>query len=272
MTRTLLRSPARPTLAVRNFRPAGHAQIAAVLGSEILSGARQPGSRMPSVGEMHEQFGVSRVVMREVTKTLAAKGMVTSKTRVGTLVADPSSWNWLDPEVLGWRMRLGLDREFLGQIADVRRAVEPAAAALAARHHTRKDLAGLRAAAAAMHAAEGNYRHFADADLAFHVAIGMISRNPLFRSLTAVIEVALSGILDMTSVGAFAEEKTHGRSAARHEKIVDAIEAGDEQSAAKAMMRVIDEGLRHASGHGILPRNNPAPIRRKRKRKHAKRK
>jgi DNA-binding FadR family transcriptional regulator len=255
MARKLLRAPLKPALAIHNPRPAGHAQIAAVLGSEILSGARAPRSRMPSAEEMHAQFGVSRVVLREVTKTLAAKGMVTCKTRVGTLVADPSSWNWLDPEVLGWRVRLGLDLEFLDQVAEVRRAVEPAAAALAARRHTEEDVARLRAAAAAMRAAEGNYRRFADADLAFHVAIGAVSRNPLFRSLTAVIEVALAGIFNRTSVGAFAEEKTHSLSAARHEKIVDAIAAGDEQGAAKAMIRVIDESLRHAGGHGVAPRS-----------------
>src|SRR4051812_43637612 len=98
-------------------RSKGHADIVAVLGSEILSGIRKPGSRLPSAEEMFVSFGVSRVVLREVTRTLAAKGMVVSKSRVGTLVAPPSMWNWLDPDVLDWRSKVGLDQNFLTHIS-----------------------------------------------------------------------------------------------------------------------------------------------------------
>src|SRR6185437_8155949 len=97
--------------------PAGsgwsHTAIAAALGGEILSGARPPGSRLPSVEEMNARFGVSRVVVREVIKTLTAKGLVASRTRVGTVVRDPEAWNWLDAEVLEWRVQMGLDQNFL---------------------------------------------------------------------------------------------------------------------------------------------------------------
>lgn len=143
-----------------NIVPAGqqtgysHAAIAAALGSEILSGARAPGSRLPSVEEMHARFGVSRVVVREVTKTLTAKCLVASKTKVGTIVLDPSHWNWLDAEVLEWRVQAGLDHAFLEQIVAVRTAIEPAAAALAARHRTTRALAQLRACIEAMREAE----------------------------------------------------------------------------------------------------------------------
>src|SRR6218665_1690925 len=124
--------------------------MAAVRGSEVLSGVRAPGSRLPSPEEMYELFGVSRVVLREVTKTLAAKGMVASKTKVGTLVLDPAHWNWLDPDVLAWRVDLGLDTALLAHIAQVRHAVEPTAAALAARNRTKADLVRIKAALKAM--------------------------------------------------------------------------------------------------------------------------
>ena len=55
------------------MRRAGQGDIAAALGGEILSGARKPGERMPSDADMLKTFGVSRVVTREVIKTLAAK-------------------------------------------------------------------------------------------------------------------------------------------------------------------------------------------------------
>ena len=218
--------------------------IAAVLGAEILSGARKPGDRMPSDAEMQKKFGVSRVVTREIIKTLAAKGMVTSKMKLGTLVLDPSNWNWLDPDVLSWRVSVGLDLEFMAQITTVRRAVEPMAAALAARTHTRADIAKLREAIAAMAQAKDNRRQFAEADLHFHIAVSAISRNPFFHSFAGVIGTALYAVLALNAEAD--SPKAQARTVARHEAVVDAIEAGDADAAAKAMLSIINDGLADA--------------------------
>jgi DNA-binding FadR family transcriptional regulator len=113
-----------------------HQAIVAALGSEILSGARKPGSRLPTAPEMFERFGVSRVVVREVIRTIAAKGMVTSKPRIGTIVSEPFNWSWLDPQVLEWRGNIGLDQAFLTQLTQIRLALEPAAASIAAENRT----------------------------------------------------------------------------------------------------------------------------------------
>jgi DNA-binding FadR family transcriptional regulator len=223
-----------------------HASLTATLGGEILSGKRKPGSRLPSVEEMYELFGVSRVVVREVTKTLTAKGLVASKTRVGTIVRDPSAWNWLDAEVLEWRVRAGMTREFLDQITAVREAIEPAAAALAARHRTRQDLARLQACIAAMRAAEGDNRRFSEADLAYHLAIAQASGNPLVHSFGAVIKVALRGFLEMSAAGVKQAEKSHAGSTGRHAAILAAITARDEEKARGAMLKVIEGGRTHA--------------------------
>ena len=218
--------------------------IAAVLGAEILSGARKPGERMPTDAEMLKKFGVSRVVTREIIKTLAAKGMVTSKMKLGTLVLEPSNWNWLDPDVLSWRVSLGMDVEFMAQITTVRRAVEPVAASLAAKGRTRADIVTLRQAITAMAQAKDDRRQFAEADLQFHIAVGVISRNPFFQSFTGVISTALSVVL---AVNADADSpKMQARTVAEHEAVVDAIEEGDADAAARAMLRIVDSGLAHA--------------------------
>lgn len=227
-------------------RGRGHGDIVAVLGSEILSGIRKPGSRLPSAEEMFVSFGVSRVVLREVTRTLAAKGMVTSKSRVGTLVAPSSHWNWLDPDVLDWRSKVGLDQNFLNHISETRLAVEPVSAALAARRRTRQDLVAMRAALKMMREAKGNHHIFSEGDLRFHVAVSTASGNPLLRSFLSATEIALAGFLRMMSVGAIADEKTHARSAARHQKVLEAIEARNEDAARDAMIHVINEGFKHA--------------------------
>jgi DNA-binding FadR family transcriptional regulator len=244
MARKIQKAPPR---GVRKTDVTRHAAIAATLGGEILTGARAPGSRLPSVEEMYRLFGVSRVVVREVVKTLTAKGLVMSRTKVGTLVQDPSHWNWLDAEVLDWRVRMGLDRAFLEQITEVRLAVEPVAAALAARHRSRADLVRLRACFAQMRAAENDDRRFPEADLAYHLAIAQASGNPLVSSFGAVIKVALGGLIAMSNASVKASTgKGHAGSTTRHAAILAAIESRNEAAASAAMQRVIVRGRHHA--------------------------
>ena len=121
-----------------------HDQIAAILGTEILKGIHQPGANMPPEAELIERFQISRTVMREVMKTLTAKGFVTSKTRIGTRVLDPVNWDYFDADVLAWRVRMGLDDEFRLSLTEVRRAIEPVAAGLAARRRTAAHVVALR--------------------------------------------------------------------------------------------------------------------------------
>lgn len=224
-------------------RTVGHNEIVAALGTEILSGARPPGSRMPTPEELYERFGVSRVLLREVTKTLAAKGMIAAKTRVGTLVLPPENWNWFDPEVLSWRAQLGLDLDFVGELTELRRSVEPMAAALAAQRHTPAQMAQIREALAQMSAAGADRRAFAEADLTFHIAVAAASGNSLFRSIASVVETALTAYFSLSTPIDLSEM---GKIVSRHTTIADAIESGDAKAASAAMVGVIDEGIDRA--------------------------
>ena len=107
-----------------------HQQIARALGSEILSGVYPPGSTLPNETALLSRFHISRTVLREVIKTLTAKGLVVAKTRIGTRVLDPAHWNFFDAEVLSWKVGLGMDNAFRQSLVEVRRSIEPAAAAL----------------------------------------------------------------------------------------------------------------------------------------------
>jgi len=220
----------------------GHAQIAAVLGSEILRGTHRPGGHMPSEPALIERFQVSRTVVREVMKTLAAKGFVVSKTRVGTKVLDPLHWNFFDADVLAWRVQLGLDEEFRRSLTEIRRAVEPAAAALAAQRRTPRDLTQLRGHIAAMNRKGHTRQSFAEADLDFHLAIGAASGNPLMRSIASVIEAALVASFSQSSP--VDDERDYENTVSGHSAIVDAIEARDPDAAAAAMLAVIDIGVK----------------------------
>jgi len=211
-----------------------------ILGAEILSGARAPGSRVLLAEELLSRFGASRVLMREVTKTLVAKGLISAKSRVGTHVLPPEYWNWFDPDVLAWRVRLGLDQAFFEHLAQMRRAVEPAAAALAALQRTDEHLREMRRALRGMADSVDDRHAFVLADLAFHVAVAAASQNPLFRAFSGVVEVALGAYFTLSTPIAIDAMREN---VARHTKVANAIERGNPDAAHKAMINVIDEGV-----------------------------
>lgn len=218
-----------------------HEQIVRALAADILTGRYAPGEKLPLEADLLERFGVSRTALREGLKTLAAKGFLSVKTRVGTRVTDPVHWNYFDKEVLTWKVSGGMDPDFHRQLAEVRRAVEPAAAALAAERRTPQDLTTMRAAVAAMRAEERSEYGFAQADLALHLAVGAASQNPMMRSLASVIETALLEVFTLSPPTR--NLALHGETVAAHERIVDRIEARDGPGAAAAMLAVIEAGF-----------------------------
>jgi DNA-binding FadR family transcriptional regulator len=233
---------ASPFAAGRGARQivSAHDQIVRALAAEILSGRLQPGDKLPVEQALLERFGVSRTALREAVKTLAAKGFLSVKTRVGTHVTDPIHWNYFDKEVLGWHVAGGMDAAFRRDLAEVRRALEPPAAALAAERRTPQDLAAMRAAVEQMRAESQSEYGFARADLALHLAIGAASQNPMMRSLASVIETALLEAFTLSPPTR--EPRLHRETVEAHARIVDCIETRDPQGAAAAMLAVIDAG------------------------------
>jgi len=216
-----------------------HDTIARALGQEILRGVHAPGANLPTEAELLSRFGASRTVLREAMKTLAAKGLVVLKTRVGTRVLNSSNWNFFDAELLAWSAEMGVDAQLRRSLTEIRRAVEPAAAALAAMRRSRAEIAHLRDCVRRMARSGENPQGFAKADLEFHLMIGVASGNPLMRSLAAVIEAALIASFqeNMPLAGDDLAETANA-----HDAIVDGIEIRDAAAASAAMLRVIDLG------------------------------
>lgn len=222
--------------------------MAQALGTEILAGVYPVGGTLPNESDLMQRFGVSRTVVREVIKTLAAKGLIVSKTKVGTRVLDCSHWNMFDADLLTWRVERGLDTRFLAHLFDIRLAVEPAAAALAAARRSAADIEKLDALAARMADADHDAASFAAVDVDFHLAVTAASGNPFMRAIGAVIKTALMHSFTLASpVGDVARRDT----AAAHGRIVRAIESGDGAAASAAMVAVIRSGMRKRCGDGI---------------------
>jgi DNA-binding FadR family transcriptional regulator len=218
-----------------------HAHIVDSLGLDIVSGTIPSGSTLPGDIELMARFGVSRTVLREALKTLAAKGLIVPRARIGTRVTSRESWSLFDADILNWHFEAGIDDAFLVHLSEIRLAFEPYAAGLAAERASAADVAHLERLALDMgkdgHSAESH----AMADLKFHLAVAEASRNPFMRSVGNLIEAALVGVFNLSSPTADISE-VH-RASASHHRIVEAIRARDAAAARAAMEAVIITGV-----------------------------
>jgi hypothetical protein len=99
-----------------------------------------PDEPFPKEADLEREYQVSRSVIREAVKTLAAKGLLESKTRTGIRALPAMHWNLLDAEVLSWRYNTMPPVQFFAELFEIRLMIEPEAAALAAERATRDDL------------------------------------------------------------------------------------------------------------------------------------
>jgi DNA-binding FadR family transcriptional regulator len=213
------------------------------LGRCIISGEMPPGSTLPSERELMERFGISRTVLREAMKCLAGKGLVEIKTRVGTKVRERSYWHHLDTDVMVWYYETGPSLEMMRAIKDLRRVLEPEAAARAALRGSESDLASIAAAYEDMAASVGNVNANADADLRFHTAIFAATQNMIYAQLIDLIAVAIYANRTLSSHDTVKEGQE--RSLPYHKDVLDAIVRRDPDAALSASHRLLDSWRIH---------------------------
>src|ERR1700736_3304425 len=107
--------------------------IAHNLGVAIVTGVYTSDNPIPIEADLCRQYSASRSVLREAVKMLTAKGLLGSRPRLGTWVQPEEKWNLLDPDVLGWLLERKFSPALLIEFTEIRLAMEPGAAALAAR-------------------------------------------------------------------------------------------------------------------------------------------
>ncbi len=220
----------------RNF----HGQVVEALGRQIGAGIYGPGASMPVEAALGEEFGVSRVVVREAVKALAAKGMVEVRPRTGTRVQPREQWNLLDPQVIRWRAdhsaaSIGRDAAFIADLMELRRTVEPPAVRLAAVRAQASDLEALRAAFAGMQQAVERQGNYVTPDLAFHGAILTACHNQFLLQLHG----ALSEILKVSFSISSRDPLRPALSLQLHEDLLLGIERHDPDAASAAAERLI---------------------------------
>ncbi len=206
------------------------------LGEDIVSGRYLPGGSLPPEPTLCEQLGVSRTVVREAVKSLVAKGLLVTGPKLGTRVLASEQWNWFDPAVVAWHTKAGLTREFLREVQELRRVIEPAAVRLAAERATAADLAEIEAAYGGMRDAiehGGDYVHL---DLAFHQGLLRACHNRMVGQMSRALGALLRTAFEIST----ARQDGPASSLGMHRAVLDAVIARDGARAEQAALKLID--------------------------------
>ncbi|WP_230977208.1 FadR/GntR family transcriptional regulator [Georgenia yuyongxinii] len=228
--------------------PVLHSDVLDRLGRDIAHGACPPGS-VVTLSVLAEEHGVSRTVVREAVRVLESLGMVESRRRVGVRVRPVQDWSVLDPQLVSWRLT-GPERDAqLHRLTEIRLAIEPTAARLAARHAPEVGQRLLELAATLRRLGEdgrGVDEEYLQADVAFHTLLIEASGNDMLAALQDIIAAVLVGRthLRLTPANPAPASLDH------HEAVARAVAAGDEDQAehyARAVVMEVWHELREVS-------------------------
>jgi len=215
-----------------------HDSVVQRWGWDIVSGALAPGSRIVA-DEAASKLGVSRTVVREAVRVLDSMGLITVRRRVGITVLSPEHWNPFDPNIIRWRLA-GPDRlVHLQSLSELRSAIEPLAARLAAERASPEQCGQLTAAVIGMSATarSANADSYLSHDSDFHRTLLLASGNPMLAGLAEVVVEVLAGRTRHALMPAVADpEAVH-----LHGVVASAVQSRDGAAAQAAMRAIVAE-------------------------------
>ncbi|WP_434930806.1 FadR/GntR family transcriptional regulator [Shewanella sp. HL-SH5] len=214
-------------------------QLTHDLGIAIVSGEYPIGEGLPSEADLCVKYDVSRSSTREAVKMLSAKGLITSRPKQGIRVMPESQWNMFDIDVLHWILCSKPSLSLLKEFTQMRLALEPEAAALAAKNATAEQIEHLGIALQRMKDAELGLEDPLEADILFHANILCSSNNRFFIQMTGFTSTALKVSLRYTNQ----MKGVNGANVEDHAAVYNAIRMRQPELAKTVMVKIIDELL-----------------------------
>ncbi|MFD1786301.1 FadR/GntR family transcriptional regulator [Sphingomonas floccifaciens] len=202
------------------------------LVKSIVTETYPAGTALPPEGMLGDMYQVSRTVIREATMALTEKGLVVSQQGRGTIVRDASDWDMLDPMILGALFEREDGLAYLDNLSEIRSLLEGAMAAKAAEKRTPEMVEALTRQMEKLKSLIPHPAAYVHEDVGFHDIIMRMSGDRLSKAVIdgvqseALRNHGYSGKLNVAHV-----RDTH----AAHERIYDAIVAGDGEAASRAM-------------------------------------
>ncbi len=211
-------------------------RLVSTLGRDIAGGVWKPDETLPIEPEIAHRFGAGRNAVREAVKILAAKGFVRTERRAGTIVRPESSWNLLDPEVLGWMLSASGQRDkLLDELSELRSIIEPMVASLAATHASAMETLQLCEAYDQMEKLSEEAQKLIDADARFHELLFEATHNRLLAALVPAFSLLLRTNFEL-SVRA---GKQASRNLKEHRQIAEAVSSRDPETAQRATRKLL---------------------------------
>src|SRR3954466_1029105 len=217
--------------AVRKERR--YEQVAEQIQKLIAEGSLNPGDRLPPERELATRFGVARSSIRDAVRTLEVMGILEPRQGAGTVVRDLSA----DSLVVPLATVLVRKRELVEELLDVRRILEPALAARAAKNATADEVMELEDILRRQREKMRRGEPTIEEDSEFHYAIGRAARN-------SVVLKVLDILMDLLRESRARSLQTQGRperSYAGHRRVLRAIKRRDPDAAEKAVRKHLEE-------------------------------
>ncbi|HEY8594189.1 MAG TPA: FCD domain-containing protein [Devosiaceae bacterium] len=221
--------------------------VIAGVNAHIRDNGLMVGDLLPSEGAFAEQFGVSRVVMREAYRSLAALGLIDVGNGRRARVAA------IDSDVLATIIdhAVHVEQMSIQQIYDLRRTLEARTVALAALRRLEKEARAISDLAAAMRADFADAEKVMAHDIAFHEAITLAARNPAFSLVLGGFKQVMTKTWPI-GWRSRADDRQRMESIESHEEIASAIAAGDASAAQVAMAEHFDKSVKALISAGLI--------------------
>jgi GntR family transcriptional repressor for pyruvate dehydrogenase complex len=221
-----------------------HEDLVDVLSEDIREGVYPVGEALPSERCLMDEFGVSRLTVREAMAALEGHGLIETRPGTRARVCAPRADFLLG--MLSQAATFYLHQPGgLHIFGEARELVETGVVRLAAEHITDEQIENLRGCLEANRNAIGDTRVFGKTDIEFHLEIARTVGNPIISSFFLAVEQWLQDVRDMS----LRNEGQMDIAYAAHASIFNAIEARSPDLAAQEMRSHL-----HQVGN-IYPRN-----------------
>lgn len=212
-----------------------HESLLNSVGTDIVTGTLAAGTVIRAE-ELRVRYEVSLSVVREVVRVLESLGMVKPIRRLGLVILSMEEWTILDPLVVRWRMAATPALQ-LRSLTELRVAIEPQAAYLAAVHASADVAEEIMRLAARMRASgsKGDVEAVLEVDIAYHRAVLRAGGNELFASFDTAVAEILRGRTHAGLMPKF----PHPDALQWHFDVADAIGNGDPERSHAAMTKIM---------------------------------
>jgi GntR family transcriptional regulator, transcriptional repressor for pyruvate dehydrogenase complex len=213
-------------------------QVCEALVERIESLGLKPGDPLPSIGQLADEFSVSKPIVREALKTLEGRDIIEISNGRLPIVKPITS----DSLRLFFERAVALDSQSLIELLEIRRGLEIQSVSLAAQKRTDEEASEMLDLVRTMDEELHNPLVYTELDLRLHFMIASASRNMLMLHLIQSIRDVLRSTIKEGLRSRFSEAQVQ-RVQDLHQAIVDAVVARDADEAAAAMAAHFDDAI-----------------------------